>query len=238
MIVRLVFGTIALVGAVTGAMPADAASRNFGVTSFDRIRVEGPYKVRLSTGVAPFASASGSPAALDRVAVEVHGRTLVVRASRSSWSGYPGRDPGPVEIRLGTHELTTASLTGAGALSIDRVKGLTFGLSVHGSGVAGIDQVNVDQLDVSVAGTASATLTGRTGKMTAVVRGISSLDAASLLAKDATIGADGAATVKANVSNAVKVDGSGPATISFTGRPACTLRVSSSATVSGCKPTQ
>ena len=43
-----------------------------------------------------------------------------------------------------------------------------------------------------------------------MVRGISTLDAAGLVVKDATIGAEGAATVKANVSNSVKVDGSGP----------------------------
>ena len=40
--------------------PATAASRNFGITAFEKVRIEGPYKVRLATGVAPFASASGS----------------------------------------------------------------------------------------------------------------------------------------------------------------------------------
>ena len=43
-----------------------------------------------------------------------------------------------------------------------------------------------------------------------MVRGISTLDAAGLATKDATIGAEGAATVDANVSNAVKVDADGP----------------------------
>ena len=60
------------------AAPAPAATRNFGVTGFDRIRVDGPYKVRLATGIAPFAKASGSMAALDRVAIEVQGRTLKI----------------------------------------------------------------------------------------------------------------------------------------------------------------
>jgi hypothetical protein len=70
-----------------------------------------------------------------------------------------------------------------------------------------------------------------------VVRGVSSLDAANLAVKDATIGAEGTATVAANVSNSVKVDGNGPITVRFTGGPACTLRVGGSASVSGCKST-
>ena len=220
------------------AAPVGAATRNFGIASFDRVRVEGPYKVRLTTGVAPFASASGSPAALDRVSVEILGRTLVVRTGRASWGGYPGSDVGPVEVRLGTHELSAASLSGAGSLAINRVKGLSFNLSVQGSGAAAIEQVSVDQLNVSVAGTASAVVAGRTGKLTATVRGISSLDSAGLATKDATIGADGAATVKANVANAAKVDAIGPATIALDGRPACTLRVSGSTSVTGCKSSQ
>ena len=69
--------------------------------------------------------------------------------------------------------------------------------------------------------------------MTAVVRGISALDAAGLVVKDATIGAEGAATVKANVTNAVKIDGSGPATITLTGKPSWSVH--GSASVSGCR---
>lgn len=228
----------ALLIAVALATPTNAASRNFGVTSFEKIRIDGPYRVRLATGVAPFASASGSPAALDRVAIDVQGNTLVVHASNSSWGGYPGRDAGPVEISLGTHDLTTAWLSGSGTLAIDRVRSLKFDLSVQGSGGAAIAQVDVDQLNVAIAGTASGVLAGRVGTMTAVVRGISSLDAADLQTKDATIGADGAATVKANVTNSVTVDAMGPATIMFAGRPACTLRVSGSTSVTGCRSTQ
>ena len=96
---------------IVAGTPADAATRNFGVTSFTKIRVSGPYKVSVATGVAPFARATGSSAAIDRVAIEVRGDTLVVQ-SNPSWGGYPGSDPGPVEVTLGTHELGSASLIG------------------------------------------------------------------------------------------------------------------------------
>ena len=216
------------------AAPAAAATRNFGITSFEKVRVDGPFKVKLTTGVAPFATATGSAAALDRVAIEVEGDTLVVHNNLDSWGGYPGKEVGPVEISLGTHDLSAAWLNGSGALSIDRVKGLSFDLSVQGSGAGEIGSASVDQLNVSVVGTASARIAGQAAKMTAVIRGISSLDAATLSTKDATLGADGAATIAANVSDSVMVDASGPATVRLSGGPSCTLRVSGSTSVSGC----
>ena len=217
------------------AAPASAATRNFGITGFEKVRVDGPFKVKLTTGVAPFASASGSPAALDRVAIDVRGDTLVVHSDVDSWGGYPGKDVGPVEISLGTHELSAAWLNGSGSLSINRVSGLTFGLSVQGSGVGEIRDARVDQLNVSVLGSASARLAGQAGKMTAIIRGISALDASALSTKDATLGAEGAATISADVSNSVTVDASGPATVRLAGAAACTLKVSGSASVTGCR---
>jgi hypothetical protein len=215
--------------------PAGAATRNFGITGFEKVRVDGPFQVKLSTGVAPFARATGAPAALDRVAVEVRGNTLVVHNNLDSWGGYPGQNVGPVTIEIGTHDLSAAWLNGSGTIAIDRVKGLIFDLSVQGSGAGQIGQVAVDQLNVSVVGTASARLAGAAAKMTAVIRGISTLDAAALSTKDATLGADGAATIAANVGDSVTVDATGPATVRLSGGPACLLRVSGSASVTGCR---
>jgi hypothetical protein len=221
--------------ALSLAVPAGAATRNFGIDTFDKIRVDGPYAVTLTTGVAPFAKASGSAAALDAVDVIVEGHTLIVRASRSSWGGYPGANTGPVDITIGTHELGGAWLNGAGGLKINRIKGLMFQLSVQGSGSVTIARAEVDQLNVAIGGTASATLAGRVAKLTAIVRGVSALDAAGLVVKDARIGAEGAATIKANVTNAAKIDGSGPATITLTGKPSCTVSVKGSTSVGGCR---
>jgi hypothetical protein len=215
--------------------PAGAATRNFGITSFEKVRIEGPYKVVLTTGIAPFARATGSAVALDRLAIEVRGNTLVVHGNLSAGGGYPNQNAGPVEISLGTHDLSSAWLSGAGTLAIDKVRGLSFDLSSQGSGSVGIGRVDVDQLNVSVVGTASAVLAGRAAKMTAVIRGISSLEASGLSTKDATIGAEGAATIKANVTNAVTVDGNGPTSMTLAGRPSCTLRLVGSASVSGCR---
>ena len=214
---------------IVAGTPADAATRNFGVTSFTKIRVSGPYKVSVATGVAPFARATGSSAAIDRVAIEVRGDTLVVQ-SNPSWG-----DPGPVEVTLGTHELGSASLIGSGSVAIDRIKGLSFSLTIQGSGASAIGNASVDQLNVSLEGTANAKIAGRAGKLTALVRGISTLDAARLTMPSADFSVDGTATIDANVTDTAKVNGWGPAMVRLTGRPACYLKVQGSTTVSGCR---
>lgn len=217
------------------AAPANAATRGFGITGFTKIRVEGPYKVTVATGVAPFAKATGSPSALDRVAIEMRDDTLVVHTDPNAWGGYPGQDPGPVEVSIGTHDLSSAVLTGSGSIGIDRVNGLNFALSVQGSGAAEIDDVAADRMQVSLAGTASAKLKGTTRSLTAVVRGLSSLQAADLSAPDAHITAIGSATIDANATDTAEIEASGPATIRLIGRPSCTVKVTGSTTVSGCK---
>ncbi len=228
--------TVAFAALVLLAVPAGAAERNYSVTSFDRIRVDGPYQVTLRTNVAPFARASGAQASLDGVSIKVEGRTLIVRADSSGgWGGYPGEGRGPVTIALGTHDLTTAWVNGPGALLIDKVKGLSFDLAIQGSGTMRIDSADVDLLRVGLSGAASSRIAGRAAKLTATVRGTSSLDAEGLAVKDAVIGAEGPAVVRASISGTAKVDALGLASVALAGAPSCTLKTQGSSTVTGCR---
>ena len=221
--------------AVAASVPASAAERNFTVTGFDRIRIDGPYRVRLTTGVAPFAKASGSAAALNGVSIEVQGKTLIVRKNPSGWGSYPGEGPGPIEIAIGTHELSTAWLNGAGSLAIDKAKGQSFDLSVQGAGSIAIGRVSVDRLRAGISGSGSAVVGGTAAEVKAIVRGTSTFDGSALTAKDATVGAEGNSVVRLTATNTAKVDALGIATVELGGRPACTLRAVGSAVVSGCR---
>ena len=230
---RIIFTALAI---TMLAAPADAATRNFGVSGFDRIRVDGPFRVKLATGVAPFAIATGQSAgALDGLAIDVQGRTLVVRSNRKSWGGYPGEVIGPVEISIGTHDLTAAWLNGAGTLEIDKLRGLSFDLAVQGSGAARVDAVDIDQFKVTVSGTAAVSLSGKALKLTANVLGVATLVATGLTSKDATISAQGPATVRATVTETAKVNANGPSSVELSGSPACTVKAAGSANVTGCR---
>ena len=221
------------------SLPAAAATsttaRTYSVPGFDRIRVDGPYKVSLKTNVAPFARATGTAASLDGVSVKVEGRTLVVREGTGGWGGYPGSGRGPVTIEVGTHDLNAIYINGAGALDVDKVRGLSFEVAVQGSGVARIDQVDVDQLRVGIAGAGTTRLAGRAAKLTATVRGTSAFEGSELTIADAVIGVEGPSTVRAEVTNSAKVDASGLVSVTLTGDPACIVKARGSASVTGCK---
>jgi hypothetical protein len=225
---------IALAASSSTALAAGTTTRNFGIRSFEKIRVEGPYRVTLKTGVAPFARAKGPQAALDRIDLEMRGDLLLVR------SGPFAKNPAsaalaPVEVELGTHDLSSASLTGAGSLVIDKVKGLKFDLSVQGAGTTDIAQVAVDQLSINLGGNAAARLAGKSQRLTTILRGLSTVDLSSLQVSDAVLAAEGPSTVRATVTKAAKVDGRGTATFVLAGRPSCTLNVQGSVSVTGCK---
>ncbi|MCW3797897.1 DUF2807 domain-containing protein [Sphingomonas sp. BN140010] len=225
----------AILLALAAATPAGAATRSYTVTSFSRVRVEGPYAVAIQTNRGPFARATGDAAALDRVKLRVEGTTLVVSADPGGWGGYPGAPAGPVRIEAGTAVVASAVVNGAGSLDIDRVRGLEFGLNIQGSGVAGIADVQVDRLRIGLAGSASVRVEGKALALTAVVRGPGSLDATGLPVRDAVIGAEGPAVVKASVSGTAKVDAAGLAAVQLNGNPSCQLKVVGTATVDGCR---
>ena len=223
---------------VIASLPAAAAApttRTFSVTGFDRIRVDGPYKVSLRTNVAPYARATGARASIDGLNMKVEGRTLVIRSGSGGWGGFPGEGRGPVTIDVGTHDLSAVYINGAGALDIDRVAGLAFEISIQGSGTARIDQVDVDQMKVGVSGAGTTRLSGRAAKLTATVRGTSAFEADGLRVTDAVIGAEGPSVVRAQVTNSAKVDASGLVSVTLTGNPACTVKARGSASVEGCK---
>ena len=217
------------------ALPASAAERNFMVTDFTRIRIDGPYSVKLTTGAPPSAKATGSSSALDKLSVEVEGQTLVIRKSESGWGGFPGDNPGPVTIAVGTHDLTAIWLNGSGGLKVNSVKGPSLDISLVGAGSVAVEKVTVDHVGVGASGSGSVILSGTVSDAAATASGTSSIDAHALTAKNATIGASGAAVIKLAASNTVKVNGEGAVTVDLAGKPSCTLSLEGPASVTGCR---
>jgi hypothetical protein len=206
------------------AAPADAAERRFTITGFERIQVEGPFEVTLATGRASSAVATGSSQAIDRVSIEVQGRTLRIRPNRSAWGGYPGEGAGPLKISVSTHELRSASVSGSGSIAIDRAKGLRFDLSVAGSGRIGVGSVDADNLSVGLMGSGKISLAGKAKEFIATVQGAGDLDARALTADEARINADTAGAIAVSVRRTADVTATGQGDTTITGRPACKVK--------------
>jgi hypothetical protein len=217
---------LAAVAALTAAIPATAgaAERRFTVTDFDRVQISGAYRVTLGTGRAASATASGPREALDRVSIEVEGRTLRVRPNRSAWGGYPGEPSGPLTITLTTQDVRTATVDGAGLLDIDSAKAMRLELIVAGSGRLAVARVEADTLLLTQMGAGTIQLGGNAKSLRAEVHGAGSVEAAGLTADDAQIAADTAGTIRLRVTRAAKITATGSGDVEILGTPACTVK--------------
>jgi hypothetical protein len=167
--------------------------------------------------------AVGDQGAIDRVVVDVQGRTLRVRPNPSAWGGYPGGRTGTVRIVLSTRDLRGATVIGAGSLAIDRARGLRFDLSLSGSGSLSVGSADADTMILASVGSGAISVTGRAKQLRLTVEGSGNFNGRGLLAEDAQIvaGTSGALVVGAARTAKVTARGRGP--VDILGNPACTL---------------
>ena len=209
---------------VAAATPVTAAERRYSVTDFDRIEVEGPFIVRLTTGRSSSAVANGSQASLDRATVDVTGTTLRIRRNRANWTGNAGAQTTPLTIDVVTRNLRSARLVGPASLEIQNVEGLRVNLTVEGSGRLRASNVAADNLSIGLAGSGRLELSGTAETLTADIQGTGDVDAAQLRAENATITTTTSGTIALEVSLAANVTALGLGTVEIVGRPACTVR--------------
>ena len=230
--VRIMIRTMPFACLALLAQPAAAAERRYTVTDFDRIQVEGPFQVTLTTGKGPSASASGDTRALDRVSVEVQSRTLKIRPNRSAWGGYPGQQSGPIKLTVSTHDLRGATLIGSGSLAIDKAEAMKFDAALSGSGRIAIGSVEADALTLGLLGGGKLMLGGKAKTVRATISGSGDLEAAGLRSEDAEINADTSGNIALAVRRAAKITATGAGNVAIDGSPACTVSNRGAGTVS------
>lgn len=210
-------------GLCAAAAPAAAAERVYSVNDFDRVIVEGPYVVTLATGRPSSAVASGTREALDRVSIDVRGQTLRIRRNRQAWGGNPGADTGLVTIRLATRTLRSARLIGPARLDLDGARGLRVEFSVEGSGRLRATGVAADNLSLGLLGSGVLDISGSAAVLRADVQGTGSVEAARLIAANATLATTGSGTVALTVNGPAAIAANGLGDVTIAGRAACTV---------------
>lgn len=213
----------ALLLSLFAAGAGQAAERRYPVTDFERIEVDGPYSVRLTTGRNSLAVATGPRAGLDRLTVEVNGQTLRIRRNRNGWTGTPGGQQGQVEILVTARALRGARIIGPGRLEIDRLSGMRADVGVEGSGELVIGWIATDVLNLRMIGSGRLEARGRTRQLNAVFDGSGNVEAGQLVAQDAVVATTSFGTVALNAARTARITANGRGEVTVAGRPACTL---------------
>lgn len=222
MIARLA-ATAALIAAL--AAPAQAERRGYTLTAFDRIIVNGPFVVRLSTTQPGQDYAEGDARAIEQISVQITGRTLTVRRNVSgNWGGYPGEGNGAATLYLTTPNLTQATVIGTGDLEIDRMEGGQVIASLGGNGRLAIREFDADNVALSLtgAGGIEAGGHGETGRIT--VQGAGTVSAQALTIEDLSVNLNGPGMIEVTADREAEIVASGNGNVTVYGDAACTDR--------------
>jgi len=214
---------LALLAPTAFALPAHAADRPYPVSDFDRLVVEGPYRVRLVVGGASTAVASGTREGLDRVAIESAGQTLRIRPRRNLWGANTGADPGPVTIELRTRILRSARLLGPAVLEVEGAGGLNLSFMVEGSGTLRATRVAADTLSLGLLGAGALEVAGTAKVLRGQFQGTGTIAAAGLAAGSATVTTNTVGTVALRVNGRAEITAHGLGTVTVGGTPACVI---------------
>ncbi|MBC2776825.1 GIN domain-containing protein [Parasphingopyxis marina] len=230
MIARLAFAA----ALIALAFPAQAERRGYSVTNFDRLQVNGPFVVRLTTGGGASAYVEGDNRAINEIALDVTGRTLRIRRNISSnWGGYPGeRNDAAAIIYLSTPRLEQATVVGAGDLEIDRMQGQRLLVSLGGNGRIAVGVITAEDLGLALTGAGIMEVGGEAGNGTVNIQGPGTLVAPGLSVGDLTVTLNGPGSVEIAAEREADITSIGNGTVTVHGDASCIDRSVGSGNVS------
>lgn len=218
--------------ALLGIAPASAAERTIGLTSFDRIVLNGDFAVEVVTAAPVRAIVTGPADALDRVELRSAGGVLTISDRRFASDRTRGDGAGGVVIRINAARLRSATVAGAGSLSIDRIAAAKVELGLRGPGALIVGTVTADRLTLGVIGNGRVSVGGSAKNAEMMVSGAALVDASKLLVTDLVANGEGAADQRYQARRTALVTLRGIGRIAVDGTPKCTVRNLGTGTIS------
>lgn len=207
------------------AAPAAADDRTFALGSFERVRVDGPFKVTIATGGSPGAKARADRATLDRLSITASGSTLVVRMGGAGWAEQPRLASAQVPvITLSTPRLAAVAISAGAEVAVGTMKGQRADLAVTGPGTLKVARVEADQLIGTLVGGGSMALAGKAGTARLWLNGTGTIAAPELIVDNAVIRLEGPGEIATHARFAAQVTSTGLGRVTVTGTPKCTVR--------------
>lgn len=197
------------------AVSASAAERRVDLSSFDTLRVEGPFRVTLTTAPSPRGMFSGDDKALRGVEAQVMGSTLVVRRAG-------GGDNAPVTLTIAAPPLSGVTVIGGAQVTVQALKGNALAISVTGTSEVRVGRVDGDRLAATLLGPARLSIDGgRIGKARLAAIGPAAIAADGVEAGDLTVTLDGPGEIAARARYTAAVANGGLGKVTVAGTPKC-----------------
>jgi hypothetical protein len=204
-----------------GFAPA-AEERRAMLTGFDRIRIDGPFEVRVAAG-SPAATVTGDRRAIERVNVRSEGGVLVISAGVATRDGWRDKD-GQARVSVTVPRLRAANVNGGGRLEIADITGQRVDLGVDGAGSLTIARLAADQLVTTLTGTGIVRLNGGTARNARFTSyGAGSIEASALTVNDLTVHAQSAGDSRFTARFTAVISALGTGSTRVEGNAACRI---------------
>jgi hypothetical protein len=217
----------ALAAALLLPASAQAAERQWGIGSFERLRVEAPVAVTVASGGARATATADDPALLKRLTVSVDAGTLVVRMAGGV---RPGETP-QVTLTLATPRLASVALFAAAPVTVGAMAGDRVDLLVNGAGTLTVVKADARMLAATLVGPGAIRVGGRAAAARLTGNGIGGIDAAALAVDELDVVATGAGETDATARDVARVIAAQKARVTVGGRPRCVVRATGEAVV-------
>lgn len=194
------------------------------LTGYDRVRVDGPFTVRVVAEPSATNRIVGEPAAIATVEVRVEGQTLVVVPARDD-RGRPIESTGaaPV-IELRNDRLAAVALRGAGRIEVERTTAPRVDLTLTGDGTIRIGSLDSGSVQATLIGAGSMSLAGKGGQGRFMLNGPGTIDANALTIDALQVRSEGSGGGRYRARYTADVTATGAGAVTVAGSPQCRTR--------------
>jgi len=206
------------------AAPVAAATRSFPVAGFTRLKVDGPFDLRVHTGAPAAAVARGPRSGLDQLIVARKGDVLVVTSERGgNWPALNRGKAEAIRIDVAVPSLQALETTGSGSVGIDRIRASMFSVLLTGSGELTIGWLDAGRFAAEVTGSGDIVVAGgRTGRSDVSLRGSGDFRGNGLAVGLLTASVTGSGDLLVGPTRVARANLAGSGDIVIGGRPRCT----------------
>lgn len=196
-------------------------ARTYALTGFTAVALRGPDDVDVRVGEDFSIRATGDPAILDTLEIELVGDELRI-GREGEWLQWDHSDAeGRVAVSVTMPSLRAASLAGSGDLTIDRAEAESFEASLAGSGNLVIGELRASESEFDVAGSGNIRAAGVSPEVEVGIAGSGDVDIAELRAERLEAEIAGSGNVEAYATRTARASFLGSGDVRVRGGAEC-----------------
>ena len=222
MLAALATADLMITARAAGAATPEVASRDFPVGDFTEIELHIPADVEIALAGRPQVTVQAEPKVLDRLRISVRDRRLIVASE--SFKSQAG-----VKVRITSPRIQSLSIDSAADVKATGLRGERFVLHANASSNTTLNDIQTDQLSVTLEGSDSVKASGKVRSLRIAIGGSSSLDAGALQAQQVEGKVSGSSDALIAASRLIDATVTESSTLKYRGAAEVKTRVSDAA---------